>query len=81
MDMTMLRILKVTKCKSMQFEHAISISKWLTGSVHIGNIVHYLIYLPYPFPRGVGVDLEGSSIFPKLMILMHINRFCFFNHL
>ena len=39
MDVTISRTVKVAKCKSGPFEHAESISKWLTGSVYIGNII------------------------------------------
>ena len=52
---------KVTQCNSGLFEHAVSISKQPTGSIHIGNIIQYLIYLLTPFPSGLKVDVEGSS--------------------
>ena len=38
MDMTMLTTVKVTKCKSGPFKHAISMFKWPTGSVYVGII-------------------------------------------
>ena len=70
---------KVTIHKFWPFDHAVSMSKWPSGSV--GNIVYYLTYLPDPFPRGLKVDLEGSSTFPLLALSMHINRLGLFWHL
>ena len=52
-------------------------SKWPEGLVHIGNIINYLLYLPAPFPMGLEVDLEGSSIFLPLLISLYINRLSF----
>ena len=74
-------MVKVTKCKSGPFEHAVSMSKWLAGSIYIGNTICYPIYLLYPFPRGLEVDQEGTSIFPILALSMYINRFDLFCHL
>ena len=54
---------KVTKHKSGPFEDVESMSKWPAGSVYIGKMIYYLIYLLDPFPRGLEVDIEGSSIF------------------
>ena len=51
----------------------LSMSKWPTRSVYVGNIICYLIYLFAPFPRGLEVDLEGSNIFPMLTLLMCID--------
>ena len=66
---------------SCLFEHAQSMSKCPTESAYIGNIINYLKYLPEPFPRGLKVDLEGSSIFPTLKLLMHIDILGLFRHL
>ena len=74
MDVMLCTIVKVTKCKSEQFEHAQSMSKRPEGSPCIDNIINYLIYLPDIFPRGLEVDLEKSSIFSTLMLSMYINR-------
>ena len=63
---------KVTNQKSRQFEHAVSMSKQLVGSVYIGNIICYTIYLPTPFLRGLEVYLEGGSIFLVLMLSIDI---------
>ena len=63
-------IMKATKCKSRLFEHAISILKWPEGSGFILNILHYPIYLPISFPRGLKIDLEGINTFPTFMLLM-----------
>ena len=71
-------IVKATKCKLGPFDHAISMSKWPTRSVCAGSIIYYLTYLPDPFPRGLKVDLEGSSTFPTLMLSMHIDLLGFF---
>ena len=59
---------KVTKYKSRPFEYALSISKWPARSVFIVNIVYYLTYLLAPSPRDLAVDIEGSSIFPIIML-------------
>ena len=56
-------------------------SKQPIGLVHIGNIIYYLLYLPDTFHRGLEVDLEGSSTFLTLMLLMHIDRLDLFSHL
>ena len=40
--------------------------KWPAGSINIGNIFCNPIYLPDLFPRGLEVDLEGSSTFLTL---------------
>ena len=48
-------------------------SKQPTGLAYVGNFVNYLLYLPAPFPRGLEIDLERSSIFLLLKLLMHIN--------
>ena len=73
--------IKVSKCKLGPFEYAQSISKQPTKLVYIGNIISYLFFLPDPFPRGLKVDLEGSSTFPTLTLLIHINRLGLFSHL
>ena len=54
---------KVAKRKLGPFERTQSISKWPTGSAYVGNSIDYLLCLPVPFPRGLGIDLEGSSTF------------------
>ena len=81
MDVTVPAKVKVAKCKSGPFDHTVSMAKWLEGSVNIGNIIYYLIYLPVPFPRGLEIDQEWSSIFPTLMLSMHIDRSGLFCHL
>ena len=53
MDVTMIIIVKVTKCESGSLEHSASMSKQRSGFVYIGNIVYYLIYLLHPFLRGL----------------------------
>ena len=63
---------------SVPFEHAQSMSKWTTVSVYIAN---YLTYLSASLPKGLEVDLEGSTIFPILMLLMHIDKLGLYNHL
>ena len=65
--------IKVSKCKSGQFEYAQSMSKWPTGSAYVGNFISYLLYLPDSFPRGLCINLEGSSIFLPLTLSMHID--------
>ena len=72
---------KVTKCKLGPFKHAQSIFKWSIGSVYIGNIINYLKYLPITFPRGLEMEPEESRTFPKIMLLMHINRLGLVSHL
>ena len=81
MDTTLYKTLKVAKCKSRLFKDAQSMSRRPTGSVFIGNIINYRTYLPNPFPRGLEVDLKGSSTFLTLMLLMHTNRLGLFSHL
>ena len=70
-------IIKMTNHKLGLFEHAVNIFKWSTEFLYADNIIHYLIYLPDPFPRGLEVDKEGSSIFPMLKLSLHINRLGF----
>ena len=77
----MFTAVKIPKHKLIPFEHAQSMFKWLAGLVYIGIIFNYLPYLPTYFPGGLKVDLEGSSTFPILMLLIHINRLGLFNHL
>ena len=72
---------KVSKHKSGMFEHAQSMSKWPAGLVYIGNFINYLLYLPDPFQKGLGIGLEESSTFLLLTLLMYINRLGLFNHL
>ena len=72
---------KVTKYKSRPFEHAVSMSKWPSRSLYIGNIIHYLIYLPIPFPKVLEIYLEGSSIFPIPIPSIHIDRLSLFCYL
>ena len=71
----------MSKCKLRPFEHTQSMSKWPEGLGYIGNIINYLCHLPAPFPRGLWRDLEGSSIFLLIMLLMHIDRLGVFSHL
>ena len=80
MNVTMITIVKGTKLKSGPFEYAESMSKRPERSVCIGNIIYYLIYLLSPFPRGLEVDLDGSSTFPILMLSIQINRLGLFCH-
>ena len=72
---------KVSENKLVPFEHAQSMSKWPAGLAYIGNFINYLLYLPAPFPRGLLIHLEGSSIFLPLMLLIHIDRLGLFSHL
>ena len=72
---------KVTKRKSGLFEHAVSIFKRPIGSVYISYLIYYITYLPIPFPRGIEVDLEESSIFPTLLLSMHTNSLGLFSQL
>ena len=51
-----------------------------TGSAYIGSIINYLIYGPAPFPRGLEVELEGSSTFLTLILSLHIDRLGLFSH-
>ena len=46
-----------------------------------GNVINYLLYFLVPFPRGLCIDLEGSSTFLPLMLSMHTNRLSLFSHL
>ena len=71
----------MSKCKLRPFEHAKSMSKQPAGLVYIGVFVSYLSYPLDPFPRGLGIDLEGSSTFLPLILLMHIDRLDLFSHL
>ena len=71
-DVTMPTIVKVAKNKIGSFEHTVSISKWPAESAHKGYIVCYLIYLFALFPKGLEVDLEGST-FSTLMLSMYID--------
>ena len=67
---TTISAVKVTKHKSGPFEYTIYMLKWPARFVYIGNTLYYPIYLPAPFPRGLEVDLEESSTFPTLILLM-----------
>ena len=81
MDVTMITTVKIIKRNSVPFEHAVSISKWPSRSVYIGNIIYYLRYLLAPFPKGLEVDLEGSNILPTLTLVMLIDTLSLFCHL
>ena len=81
MDITLFTIIKVLECKLGPFEYTQSMSKWPARSVYVGNIFNYLIYLPDPFPRGLQVDLEGSSTFLTITPLVYMDRLCLFSHL
>ena len=74
-------IIKVIKCKSGPSEHAISIFKWPRRSVYIGYLLFYLMYLLYPFPGLLEVNLEGSSTFPTLILLIGIDKLGLFYQL
>ena len=81
MDITWFTTVKVSECKLELFEYTQNMSKWPAGSVYIGNIINYLMYLPDPFPRGLKVDLKGSSTFPTLMLSIHFDGLGLFSHL
>ena len=81
MDITLLVTIKMSELKLGPFKHAQSMLKWPTGSVYIGNTICCLLYLPAPFPRGLEVDLEGSSTFPTLTLSMYIDKLGLFSHL
>ena len=68
MDAMFLNNNKVYERKSGLFEHAQSISKWPTRSKYVGNFINFLLYLLDAFSRGLGIDLEGSSTIPPLML-------------
>ena len=72
---------KVSKSKLGPFECTQSISKWPTGLAYVGSFINYLLYLPDPFPRGLGIDLKGTSTFLPLTLSMHIDRLGFFSFL
>ena len=77
----MLTTIKVSQRKLRPFKHAQSMSKRPLGLVYIGIFIHYLSYLPDPFPKGLEVDLEGSSAFLTLALLIHIDRLNLFSSL
>ena len=81
MDATFFSNNKISKCKSGLFEHAQSMSKRPTRLEYIGDFIVYLLYLPDPFSRGLGIDLEGNSTFLPLTLSMHIKRLGLFSHL
>ena len=81
MDAMFLITVRISKCKLGLSEHTQSMSKQPSGSVYIGNNINYLLHLPAPFPKGLEVDLEGSSIFLPLMLSMHIDRLDLVSHL
>ena len=62
-------------------EHTQSMSKWPIRLAYIINFINCLLYLPAPFPRGLGIDQEGSSIFLLLTLSMYIYRLGLFSHL
>ena len=68
MDIILFTTVKVSKHKLGPFDHTQSMFKQPAGLVYIGNNTNYLLYLLDPFPRGLEVDLEGSSIFPALIL-------------
>ena len=63
MDVIFLSNNKVSEHKSGLFGHAQSLSKWPAGSAYAGNFINYLLYILDPFPKGLFIDPEGSSIF------------------
>ena len=69
------------KCKLRPFEHTQSMSKWPAGLAYIDYSINYLFYFSVPFLRGLCIDLEGSSIFLPLKLLIHINRLGLFRYL
>ena len=73
MDIILLITVKLFECKLGPFEYTQSMPKWPPRLVYIGNIIDYPLNLPSPFPKGLEADLEGSSIFLPLMLLIHIN--------
>ena len=81
MDSIFLSNSKVSECKLGPFEHTQSISNWPIGLVCIGNFINYLLYLPVPFPRGLCIDLGGSSIFLPLTLLIFSDRLGLFSQL
>ena len=81
MDEMLITIVKVSECKLGTFEHTQSMSKWPAGLAYIGSFINYLLYLPDPFLKGLGIDLEGSSTFLPLMLLMDINILVLFSYL
>ena len=80
MDATFLNNNKVFECKLGLFDYAHNISKRPTGSAHVGNFINYLLHLPAPFHRGLGIDLERSSTFLPFAPSMHINKLGLFSH-
>ena len=74
MDAAILSNNKVSKHNLGLFKHAQSMSKQPAGSAYIGSFVSYLLYLPDPLPRGLGIDLEGSSTFLPFILSMHLYR-------
>ena len=61
MDVMLFKTVRTSERKLGPFEYAQSMLKRPKGSVYVGNIIDYLLYLSTTFPRGLGVDLEGSS--------------------
>ena len=81
MDTIFLNNNKVSKCKLGPFEHAQSMSKQPAGLVYVGSLPISFLTFPVPFPRGLFIDLKGSSIFLPLMLLININRLGLFSNL
>ena len=81
MDATFLSNNNVSKCKLGPFEHTQSMFKQPVGLPYAGIYMKYLLYLPVLFPRGLCIDLEGSSTFLPLTLSMHIDRLGLFSHL
>ena len=81
MGIILFTTIKDSKCKLRPFEHTQSMSKWPTEFVYMGNIINYFIYPPDPFPRGLELDLERSSTFPILILLINIDRLDLFSYL
>ena len=71
---------KVFENKLRLFLHAQSITKWPTRSVYIGNFINYLSYFLAPFPKSLGIYLEGNSKFLPLVLSMLINILGLFSH-
>ena len=72
-DTILLTIIKVSEYKLGPVKYAQSMSKRPARSAYIGNFIDCLLYLLAPFPSILGIDLEGSSKFLPLMVLISID--------
>ena len=64
--------MSMTQYKSMPFGDALSMSKWPPGSVYICDILHYLAYLPAPFPRGQDAKLIDLVYLSHIVVFIHL---------